>query len=832
MEPRDHFDSSIMFVDNCAEKENVIKNLYLTALTKSIKEVDEKNYYLIQTLMKYENEINRCIDMSNYYINEAHSSNLKSEKVRRKLRIHIYTIFKDGEKEINYPSDIKYEDSVNIYKYVTPSSFTFNIHGYILNSDENDDSCDKEKLFSKKSYNERNSDDLEKKCIAAKEMDSENSYSEIDDMSENNEHIDYYNTNVMKFTSFFSTIMVIRDKETIIYDKKNKSYYDCDKLTFTRIINEKKNETIKIFLFLDQKVPFFELSPQLKKFMKSSEETLPEIIRCIYEYSLEKDLIDSCNMKTDEVLREILEVDEYEFSELPKLLKKHISIQKPIVLEHTIDLENTEESESIYDIVIDTFEPYVSFEDGKFKKFLLNSHHLTNLLEFLKNTDKEDITTNNTLNGDTVYEYNNKNHNNNNYSDKLGEYKKQKNEFSSVEKSQIDYKKITNENIVLEENQESENKDVLVRIKNNNNLIDRDNGNVEKGEKEEKNIKGEEVEKEENNEKCLNEYFENRHNKMEDKESKKVNLIKNEEKVYNKDRCEYFDENKKNTNIAAMGISIFEKINGIQKEIDDMDEKIINILCKIKHKNSLRLHYKHFYENPCEFIDYIMNSKFSVDYENINDNNYIYEQAANINDDNYYKLPWVHRGISKYLLIKNKNFDDVLKSVLNSMNLEYKRKMKNMNTDTNKKQKMFLRTEKIDPHKGYMNYACNGQQEINNAYYYSPNKNMNYTEPFNSSNQDYGSEMNYANNMPNSSFMITPIVYDKLTKNMNFQNNIQNNEQDNFNSYNQMGAYSQYVNVPPNEVSPENNFNSFYNMGTPMELYQKENFCNSNNIIP
>ncbi|CRH01021.1 SWI/SNF-related matrix-associated actin-dependent regulator of chromatin, putative [Plasmodium relictum] len=831
MEPIDHLNSNILYVGSCSEKENVIKDLFLTALTTSIKEVDEKNYYLIQTLMKYENEINRCIDMSNYYINEAHSSNLKSEKVRRKLRIHIYTIFKDGEKEINYPSDIKYEDSVNIYKYVTPSSFTFNIHGYILNSDENE-SCEKEKSSFKGTY-EHNTDNLEKKCVITKEMDNENSYSELDDISENNEHIDYYNTNAMKFTSFFSTIMVIRDKETIIYDKKNKSYYDCDKLTFTRIIGEKKNETIKIFLFLDQKVPFFELSPQLKKFMQSSEETLPEIIKCIYEYSLEKDLVDSCNMKTDEVLRDILEVDEYEFSELPKLLKKHISIQKPIVLEHTIDLENTEESESIYDIVIDTFEPYVSFEDGHFKKFVLDSHHLTKLLEFLKNNDNDDVI-NNKINEATIYEYNNKNYHNNNCNDKSGKNKKQKNEFSLIEKNQINYQKITNENIVLKENQENENKNMAVSIKNNNHLIDGNNESMEKGKEKEENIKIEEDEKKENNEKYLKkENFESGLNKMKDRENEKVNLKKSEEQIYNNEWYEFFDENKKNANIATMGISIFEKINGIQKEIDDINEKIINILCKIKHKNSLRLHYKHFYENPCEFIDYIMNSKFSVDYENINDNNYIYEQAVNINDDNYYKLPWIHRGISKYLLIKNKNFDDVLKSVLNSMNLEYKRKL-NINSDANKKQKMFLRTEKVDPHKGYMNYICNTQQEVkNNAYYYPLNKNMSYAEPFNSSTQDYGNDMNYVNNnIHNPSFNITSNTYDRLTKNITIQNNyMQNNEQDSFCSYNQQGAYSQYMNAPFNELAAENNLNPMYNMAS-MEMYQKEGFYNSNNVIP
>ncbi|KNC38083.1 hypothetical protein PFLG_03094 [Plasmodium falciparum RAJ116] len=45
--------------------------------------------------------------MSNYYINEAYSSNLKSEKVRRKLRIHIYPIYKDGQREVEFPFKYK-----------------------------------------------------------------------------------------------------------------------------------------------------------------------------------------------------------------------------------------------------------------------------------------------------------------------------------------------------------------------------------------------------------------------------------------------------------------------------------------------------------------------------------------------------------------------------------------------------------------------------------------------------------------------------------------------------------------------------------------------------
>ncbi|ANQ09076.1 Uncharacterized protein PCOAH_00035810 [Plasmodium coatneyi] len=817
MEPIDRLNSNCMFADsNYYEKEDVIKNLYNTVLTRTVKEVDEKNYNLIKTLVKYEGEINRCIDMSNYYINEAFSSTVKTEKVRRRLRVHIYTVFNDGEKEVNYPADIEIPDSENIYKYASPSSFTFNIHGYILNTDENEydndaDSPGVDTVPGNASKNDGNdlSHLVDESRTKTKDADSKCSGTDIGDLSDRNEQIDYCNTTVMKFTSFFSTIMVMRDKETIIYDKNNKNYYDCDKLTFSRIVNEKKKETIKIFLFLDQKIPFFELSPQLKNFMQSPEETMPEVIKRIYEYSLEKELIDSNGiMKTDEVLRDVLEVDEYEFCDLPRILQKHVSIQKPIVLEHVVDLEKEEESESIYDIVVDVFEPFVSFEGGKLQKFVLDSHHLSDLLQFLKMNETKDDS------GDKM----SKCHVENVRSSKEG---KEGDEFDEKEDKREE---------VIEAKSSTE---------QNRNASGEENSHGENAEGEgEKNVCEE---------------------KGKDKRSGKEGSLSRK------------DSDKKGANSNSPAISIFEKLNGIQSEIDSMDEDIINILCKIKQKNSLRLRYTNFYENPCGFIDHVMNSKFPVDFESVNDNNYIYDQAANINDDNYYKLPWVHRGISKYLLIKNKNFDDVLKSVLNSMNLDCKRKLDDINTSESKKQKLHLGAEENfdnNPYKFNMNYGYPNQPDLNNnAYFYCQNKNMNFNnapEPFmNNPMQNFYNNMNYeSSNMPMPVPMPVPVPMsmpmgvpvpppypiemmafngnnNKLPENMNPQHNfMQNNEQGNFNMYAQQVVPNvpYMMNYPPfNEMPPPNGFNPLYPGAVPVPMdgvYPNGNFYNANNYVP
>ncbi|GAW81909.1 hypothetical protein, conserved [Plasmodium gonderi] len=797
MEPIDSLNSNCLFADSrYYEKEDVINNLYNTVLTRTVKEIDEKNYNLIETLVKYEDEINRCIDMSNYYINEAFSSTLKTEKVRRRLRIHIYTIFNDGDKEINYPPDIEIADSENIYKYCSPSSFTFNIHGYILKADDSDydNDCDSYDLHKQPSTIIKDDDGFsylvdESGTRTKDDVDSKYSGTDIDDSSNTNEHIDYCNTSVMKFTSFFSTIMVMRDKETIIYDKNNKNYYDCDKLTFSRIVNEKKKEIIKIFLFLDQKIPFFELSPELKKFMQSPEETMPEVIKRIYEYSLEKKLIDlNGNMKTDEVLKDVLGVDEYEFCELPKILQKHISIQKPIVLEHVVDLEKEDESESIYDIVVDIFEPFITFEDGKPQKFVLDSHHLSNLLQFLKMNETKDVTGRKMSEGYIEKSKNSKNIEESGYNSDKPDQKYEGEESKNN----------------TEKNEDTEEGKIAYSI--DGKKMDETSVQEEKGEKE---------------------------------RSSKENCFSHK------------GNDKKETSFNSPAISIFEKMNVIQSQIDNMDEEIINILCKIKQKNSLRLRYTNFYENPCGFIDHVMNSKFPVNFENVNDNNYIYDQAANINDDNYYKLPWVHRGISKYLLIKNKNFDDVLKSVLNSMNLDYKRKIDDINTNDNKKQKVHTNSEEnIDnnPYKYPINYSYNNQPDLsNNAYYYYPNKNMSYNntpEQFNNNPMySYRNNMNYENNSMQGSSpfprdaMTFNLNNDKFPENINSQNNfMQNNEQGNFNPYTQQVApYAPYMmNYPFNEMSQQNGFNVMYHPGAiPMEgMYPNGSFYNANNYIP
>ncbi|CAD2083813.1 SWIB/MDM2 domain-containing protein, putative [Plasmodium vinckei brucechwatti] len=785
MEPIDNLNPNNAFVDNYFAKEDVIKKLYSSVLTRTIKEIDEKKFNLIETSIKYENEINKCIDISNYYINEAFSSAIKTEELRRKLRIHIYTVFNDGDKEINYPVDIKIENSENIYKYAVPSSFTFNIHGYILNKDENDyDSSESENVRSKKVKFENV---YGNNLITPKEDDWKYSGTEIDDISENNEKIDYCNTSIMKFTSFFSTIMVVRDKETIIYDKKNKNYYDCDKLTFTRIINERKKETIKIFLFLDQKIPFFELSSDLKNLMKSSEETMPEIIKRIYEYSLENDLVGSNSvMKTDEVLKPILEVDEYEFSDLPNLLQKHLSIQKPIVLEHIVDLENEDESESIYDIVIDTFEPYMTLDEGKCKKFVLDSHHLNNLVNFLKI-----------------------------------------NEVNDNKQSELNDGKDSNKSIKCKNNA-----DHSCKMESHEDLPTEGGNEISKRESDENGNA-----KEEN-----------------DSKSESTQFIKDEtlDSDINELDNDKIKNTQKNNMPSCISISIFEKMNDIQNEINNIDDDIINILCKIKQKNSLMLRYTNFYENPCAFIDHVMNSKFPNNMENLSDHNYVYDQSANINDDSYYTMPWVHRGISKYLLIKNKNIDDVLKSVLNSMNLDYKRKNDNINSNGNTKKKVNFGAENFNQRfKEHMNYNYNNPELNNNhmnnnvnnmnhnninGYDYFGNKNMNYNQPV--QNYPYNN-MNYENNIPVPMDNYSPSGFNnnmqpnQFMGNMNPENNYMQNNDNNFNGYNNQQAPPyppQYMNFPFNGVNPQNNFNPMYDGNMPMDVYSNNNFYNSNNF--
>lgn len=82
-----------LFVGSCNEKDDIIKNLFVSAITPSIKDIDEKNYNLLGILNKYENEINSCINISNYYINEAYSSNLKSEKSKTQIEnSYIYNL--------------------------------------------------------------------------------------------------------------------------------------------------------------------------------------------------------------------------------------------------------------------------------------------------------------------------------------------------------------------------------------------------------------------------------------------------------------------------------------------------------------------------------------------------------------------------------------------------------------------------------------------------------------------------------------------------------------------------------------------------------------------
>ncbi|KAI4837378.1 SWI/SNF-related matrix-associated actin-dependent regulator of chromatin [Plasmodium brasilianum] len=869
MEPVDDLDSISVYDDSEYKKDYVIRDLLREVITSSIKEIDGKSINLLETLMKYGYELNRCIDKSNYYINEAFSSRVNTEKLRRKLRVHVFTVFNDGDRELSYPANITVEDSANVYRNASPSSMTFNIQGYILDADESDyDDVDESERLPTRVMNERRNsgyfiedddEDEEGSEMINEEVVSKYSGTDIDEDCENNENIDYRNTSVMKFTSFFSTIMVMRENETIVYDKKYKNYYDCDKLTFTRTLSERRNEIIKVYLFLDQKTPFFELSKKLSIFMKSPEETIPEIMKRIYEYCLEKDLVDSISakIKTDEKLKDILGVDECEFSDLPKLLQKNFVIQKPIVLEHIVDLENEDESESIYDIVVDIFEPFVTLDSGKRKKFVLDSHHLNDVLQFLKKHEINEEENEDTLNEDSIKECT-----------------------------------CTTNNLCSRDNNRLDENVYPADVRNN--LLNVNGGDIVNENAEEENMELEDVEENYDKKDYIN--------------SGRIITVLTEKgdiEEYLIKECSEFCKKYKNLNLNSVGVTIFEKMNGLQSEIESIDDDIINILCKIRKKNNLRLRYTRFYEDPCGFIEHVMNSKFPVDFENLDDNiDYIYDQAANINDDNYYKLPWVHRGISKYLLIKDKNLDDVLKSFLNSMNLESKRKISSRSSNGNKKQRVPLNEQNnycpyndSNSNNNYSNnnnnnyydnnnnnsnanndnnmnnmlnmnsmlnmnnmynmnnlYNMNNMQNVsnmqninnnnsninnNNLCYYYDNNNMNYStpDPFNISMQNYGNNINYeSNNMQNSGgFQMNNNTNDNEVRlNMNAENNfMQNNEQVNFNAYNinQVAAYPTYMNFPFNMTS-QNDFNAMYNGTLPMELYPNENFYNSGNFAP
>lgn len=534
-------------VDKLEEKEQIIRHLY-PLLTKTISEISAYRYKIIRNLLGYEKELNHCIYLCNSYFKEVKKSS-ERRRIRYTMRIHIHSIFKDGSKEPPYPIDITKEEEIsNPSKYMIPSSFCVSVEGYLINKIEDE-------RISSKVIDTNSKSNLEEQEWKPKDKKAQMD-SGIIETVEPLEDMSSMNINHIKLSSFFSTILIILNEETLIYSKQNNNFHSVDKITFSRIAKNRKNTLIKVVLFPEQEIPVFKLSAPFTDFMNTSEATLPEIVKRICEYSMENGLEGVHEYKTDETLMKLLGVSDFILPELPSLLGKHVSMKAPTILEHLVELEEADESESIYEIELDRVEP-CAVEDHSIPQGMNvkeNSDKISKILEFIKESEKE-----------------------------------------------------------LEEKEQ---------MRKEPNLEESDVTDI--------------------------------HNRIDADSTKKDILPEN---VSTTERIQWLKD---------QGAFALEQIEVIKYDIGEINNEIIEILGEIQKKKNLQLKYEKFVEDPVKFINGLArnineNSRSGkTDLSVLFDDNADFEKYVNsLSTNDYYKNPWINKGIMNYLKVKNKNIEEV-----------------------------------------------------------------------------------------------------------------------------------------------------------------------------
>eukprot|EP00920_Eleutheroschizon_duboscqi_P000440 GHVT01001321.1.p1 GENE.GHVT01001321.1~~GHVT01001321.1.p1 ORF type:complete len:538 (-),score=46.83 GHVT01001321.1:1712-3325(-) len=295
-------------------------------LNDGVRDIAQGEYDDYRQLQEFERNVEAATDRSSAMLKDAHSNFMQTTRLynmsRRKLRVHIFNTY-ENQPYHNYELDtLQPKDHTT----TGPPSWTLHLRGSVLQKD---------------------------KCPSA------------------------------KFTSFFDRILVITNKETILWDKRHPSFAECDGLEIKR--EGSFEHEIKILFFLEHKTPVFSLASPLSTFVGKEHSTLPGIVRAVWEHVVTYDLQsveDPFWLRCDDTLKQLLSepategheiesasrasietrgdatiwkpVEGFRLNDLPRLLKRFLMPPKPVVLVHQLRLSGDWiQTEATYDFTVE-----------------------------------------------------------------------------------------------------------------------------------------------------------------------------------------------------------------------------------------------------------------------------------------------------------------------------------------------------------------------------------------------------------------------------------------------------------------------------------------------
>lgn len=194
-----------------------------------------------------------------------------------------------------------------------------------------------------------------------------------------------------KMTSFFSKILVITSTETIVWDKATADVVDCNGIEIHR--QGSKQELVKIVFFMDYKTPHFVLSAPLVSIVGSKQRSLPGIVRALWNYIKNNDLQahnDPQTIRTNDLLKSILNVDTFNLCDLPELLKEHLSPPLPVTVTHLLKLRGSYlDSESVYDFTVDAPECFPGDAHSWLPAVMNHNAQLASISRSIDDTDRQ-----------------------------------------------------------------------------------------------------------------------------------------------------------------------------------------------------------------------------------------------------------------------------------------------------------------------------------------------------------------------------------------------------------------------------------------------------------
>ncbi|EGC30910.1 hypothetical protein DICPUDRAFT_83174 [Dictyostelium purpureum] len=162
-----------------------------------------------------------------------------------------------------------------------------------------------------------------------------------------------------KFSSFFKKVFIqIGHRDTCEWDK-SQTFTETDGFEIKRNGNQELD--VKILMYLDHVPQKYKVLGGLSQLLNIHTDTKPRIILALWHYIKSNTLLDPDTKKItcDENLKNIFNLDELQFNQIPQLLREHLSPPDPLEFNYTLHLSgDPKDYEQAYDIQVEVDEPF------------------------------------------------------------------------------------------------------------------------------------------------------------------------------------------------------------------------------------------------------------------------------------------------------------------------------------------------------------------------------------------------------------------------------------------------------------------------------------------